>query len=78
MAVRTLRCHANLGPGVPCNRAADVGVAFGPLAGGWLFDTFGDYAWLSVGSSGAGLGAAAPALAFPPLPSLPAHRLQPA
>ena len=67
---------------MPSNRAADVGVAFAPLAGGWLFDALGDYAWLSVGSSGAGLGAglgaAAVALAVPPLPSLPAHRLQPA
>jgi MFS family permease len=58
--------------------ASSVGMAFGPLAGGWLFDTFGDYAWLYVGSFGIGLGAAAVALAFPPLPSLPAQRLQPA
>ena len=52
--------------------ASSLGMAFGPLAGGWVFDTFGDYAWLYVASFGFGLGAAAVALAFPPLPSRPA------
>src|SRR5438132_10039904 len=45
------------------------------LAGGWIFDTFNGYAWLYWGSFAAGLGAAAIALVFLPLPR---HRLPPA
>ncbi|MGV3573594.1 MAG: MFS transporter [Devosia sp.] len=45
---------------------SSVGMAFGPLGGGWLFDTFGDYHWLYVASAGVGLAGAALALAFPP------------
>ncbi|WP_449395710.1 MFS transporter [Devosia riboflavina] len=45
---------------------SSIGMAFGPLGGGWLFDTFGDYHWLYVASAGVGLAAAALALAFPP------------
>jgi MFS family permease len=52
-----------------------LGMAFGPLAGGWVFDTFDTYGWLFIGSFAVGLGAAAIALAFPPLPR---ERLQPA
>jgi MFS family permease len=52
-----------------------LGMAFGPLAGGWVFDTFDAYAWLFIGSSAVGLGAVAIALAFPPLPR---ERLLPA
>jgi len=52
-----------------------IGMAFGPWAGGWVFDTFGNYAWLFIGSSAIGVGAIALALAFPPLPR---ERLQPA
>lgn len=40
-------------------------MAFGPLAGGWLFDGYG---WLFIGSFVVGLGAVAVALTFPPLP----------
>jgi MFS family permease len=58
--------------------ASSLGMAFGPLAGGWVFDTFGNDAWLYVGSFGIGLGAAAVALALLPLPSRPVPRLQPA
>jgi MFS family permease len=47
---------------------SSVGMAFGPLAGGWVFDTFGQYSWLYIGSFSVGLGAVAVALAFPPLP----------
>ena len=47
---------------------SSLGMAFGPLAGGWLFDTFHGYAWLFLGSAAVGLGAVALALAFPPLP----------
>jgi MFS family permease len=54
---------------------SSMGMAFGPLAGGWVFDTFATYAWLYIGSASVGLGAVAMALAFPPLPS---RRLQPA
>ncbi|PDT35614.1 MFS transporter [Rhizobium sp. M10] len=46
---------------------SSLGMAFGPLIGGWIFDTFADYSWLFIGSAMVGLGAAAIALAFPPL-----------
>ncbi|MFC3706287.1 MFS transporter [Devosia honganensis] len=45
---------------------SSIGMAFGPLGGGWLYDTFGDYHWLYIASAGVGLAAAALALAFPP------------
>jgi predicted MFS family arabinose efflux permease len=54
---------------------SSIGMAFGPLAGGWIFDTFDAYSWLFIGSFAVGLGAVAVALAFPPLPRV---RLQPA
>lgn len=57
---------------------SSIGMAFGPLAGGWVFDTFNTYAWLYIGSFGIALGAVAVALAFPPLPSRPRGQLQPA
>jgi MFS family permease len=47
---------------------ASLGMALGPLAGGWSFDVFGTYTWLYVGSFAVGLGAVAIALAFPPWP----------
>ena len=40
-----------------------LGMAIGPWAGGWLFDTFGSYFWLFIGSFGIGLGAVAIAFA---------------
>ena len=43
-----------------------LGMAIGPWAGGWLFDTFGSYFWLYVGSFGIGLGAVAIAFTFRP------------
>ncbi len=43
-----------------------IGMAFGPVGGGWLFDTFGTYHWLYIASAGIGIAAAAMALAFPP------------
>ncbi|RDJ15781.1 MFS transporter [Rhizobium grahamii] len=46
---------------------SSLGMAFGPLIGGWIFDTFHNYSWLFIGSALVGLGAAAIALAFPPL-----------
>ncbi len=48
---------------------ASLGMSLGPAVGGWIFDTFGTYGWLYLGSLGMGLAAAAIALAFPPLPS---------
>jgi MFS family permease len=44
-----------------------LGMAAGPLAGGWIFDGFGSYTWLYAGSFAIGLAAVAIALAFPPL-----------
>jgi MFS family permease len=55
---------------------SSLGMAFGPLIGGWIFDRFGGYSWLFLGSAIVGLGAVAVSLAFPPLPRAP--RLQPA
>jgi MFS family permease len=45
---------------------SSIGMAFGPIGGGWLYDTFGSYHWLYVASGAVGLGAALMALAFPP------------
>jgi MFS family permease len=46
---------------------ASLGMALGPLAGGWIFDRFGQYTWLYLGSFALGLGAVAIALFFPPI-----------
>jgi len=43
-----------------------LGMALGPFAGGWLFDTFGSYFWMYLGSFGIGLGAGAIAVTFSP------------
>ena len=43
-----------------------VAMALGPVVGGWLYDAFGSYAWMFVGSSAIGFAAAAIALAFRP------------
>jgi MFS family permease len=43
-----------------------LGMALGPWAGGWLYDTFGGYFWLFLGSFGIGLGAVAIAFTFRP------------
>jgi len=51
---------------------ASLGMALGPWAGGWLYDTFGSYFWLFIGSFGIGLGAAAIAITFRPPRALPA------
>ncbi len=45
---------------------SSIGMAFGPLGGGWLYDTYGTYNWLYIASAAVGLAAAAMALAFPP------------
>ena len=48
---------------------ASLGMSLGPALGGWVFDHFGTYGWLYIGSFAVGLGATAIALAFPPFPS---------
>lgn len=55
-----------------------IGMAFGPVGGGWLYDTFGDYHWLYVASAAVGLAGAAVALAFPRPTIQGEQRLQPA
>ena len=46
--------------------AATLGMAVGPWAGGWLYDSLGSYAWMFVGSAAIGAGAVAIALTFRP------------
>ena len=53
------------------------GMALGPLAGGWLFDTFGGYAWLYLGSCGIGLAAVAIACTVRSPPGEPTPRWSP-
>jgi len=48
---------------------SSLGMAFGPLAGGMVFDAYANYSWLFIGSAIVGLGAMAIAIAFPPQPS---------
>jgi MFS family permease len=57
---------------------SSLGMAFGPLAGGRVFDAFNSYSWLYIGSMVVALGAVAVALAFPPLPLRSRDALQPA
>src|SRR5213596_1412437 len=52
--------------------AATLGMALGPWLGGWLYDTFGGYFWLFLGSFGIGLGAVAIAFTFRVPQSVPA------
>src|SRR5204863_8841407 len=56
-----------------------LGMALGPWAGGSLYDAFGSYVWLFIGSAGIGLGAVAIALTFRPprqlSPARPSPRL---
>ncbi|MBI2740150.1 MAG: MFS transporter [Rhodospirillales bacterium] len=47
---------------------ASLGMAFGPWAGGWVFDTYASYSWLYIGSFAVGLAAVAVALTFKPVP----------
>jgi MFS family permease len=54
---------------------SSLGMSLGPLGGGWIFDHFGGYAWLYIGSFALGLGAVAIALAFP-TPSRPTRARQ--
>lgn len=47
---------------------SSLGMALGPFIGGWLYDRFGSYAWLYIGSMMAGLAAAGIATLFPRAP----------
>jgi MFS family permease len=47
------------------------GMAIGPWTGGWLYDVFGSYFWLYIGSFGIGLGAVAIAFTFRPPSRIP-------
>ena len=51
-----------------------LGMAIGPLAGGWIFDEFASYTWLYAGSFAIALGALAIAITFRP----PRHAFAPA
>jgi MFS family permease len=42
-----------------------LGMALGPVGGGWVYDTFGNYVWLYIGSAALGAAAVLIALAFP-------------
>lgn len=53
---------------------ATVGMAIGPLIGGWLYDALGTYAFMFVGSAAIGVGAAVIAFTFRP-PRQPEPRL---
>jgi len=44
---------------------SSLGMSFGPVMGGWVFDHFGTYAWLYVGSAAVAVGAVLLALLFP-------------
>ena len=53
--------------------AGGLGMATGPIAGGLIYDTFGNYAGLYVGSWAVGLGAFFIILTFRPFPKLAAQ-----
>lgn len=45
-----------------------LGMALGPVVGGWIFDTLQSYRWLYLGSAAVAVGAVTIALTFPRLP----------
>ncbi len=51
--------------------AGSLGMALGPVIGGFLFDRFGNYGWLYLGSCGMGLLAFLVALTFRPFAQAP-------
>lgn len=57
---------------------ASLGMALGPWAGGWVFDTFDNYSALHIGSFAIGLGAVAIALTCRPARARTTSSLQPA
>ena len=48
---------------------SSLGMSLGPMVGGWIFDSTGNYGWLYIASFGIGLGAFAIAMLFPPYPA---------
>jgi MFS family permease len=56
--------------------ASSIGMAFGPWAGGRIFDAYNSYMWLYIGASGLAIGAVAIAFTFSARPT--EQRLQPA
>lgn len=46
---------------------SSLGMAIGPLGGGRIYDVFGNYSWLYLGSAGLAVAAVLVALAFPPV-----------
>jgi MFS family permease len=44
---------------------SSLGMALGPVAGGWVFDNFHNYAWLYIASAAVAVGAVVLALLFP-------------
>jgi MFS family permease len=46
---------------------SSLGMALGPVVGGWIFDTYHDYRWLYLSSTAIAVAAAAVAVAFPPV-----------
>jgi MFS family permease len=54
---------------------SSLGMALGPPLGGWIFDHFGSYGWLYIGSFGIGWGAVAIALLFRSAPPRPVPAL---
>lgn len=57
---------------------SSLGMALGPVLGGWLFDRYGSYTWMYIGSFAVGLGAVAMAFLFPRTRQPNEPRLQPA
>ncbi|WP_342359965.1 MFS transporter [Terrarubrum flagellatum] len=57
---------------------SSLGMALGPVLGGWAFDRYGSYQWMYLGAAAVALAAVAVALAFPPQPSRMARQPQPA
>jgi MFS family permease len=53
--------------------AGGLGMATGPVAGGLIYDTFANYAWLYIGSWAVGLGAFFIILTFRPFPKIAAQ-----
>jgi MFS family permease len=53
---------------------SSLGMALGPVVGGWVFDTYHNYRWLYIGSIVLAVGAAAIAVTFPTPSTQPAAR----
>ncbi len=50
--------------------AGSLGMATGPILGGWIFDTTGNYGWMYIACFGMGIGAFLIAIMFRPFPTL--------